>query len=180
MIIVSGLARSGTSLMMNMLEAGGVPVFTDGVRVADESNPRGYREVEEIGKKLETNGYYLAGRNGCCKVLSPFLRHLQGDHEIIYMERDIGEIATSMEKMSGRPVSGREIRALEKHVEGMKSYLTQKSEQLSVLYINYNQLVTDPTPEIEKLSHFLPQLDMTTALSAIDKKLYRNRNPCHQ
>lgn len=190
MIIVSGLARSGTSLMMGMLEAGGIPVFTDGVRQADESNPKGYREIEAIGEKLLTNNYYLSGRGlGCCKVLSPFLRQLSGNHRVILMERNIGEVAASMEKMSGTPVTAEQRAALEKHVEGTKQYLNGRDEfqiprcsssrpsSLSTIYINYNQLVTDPRPEIEKLGFFIPELDMVKALSVIDKSLYRNRSP---
>jgi len=194
MIIVSGLPRSGTSLMMGMLEAGGIEVFTDGVRQPDEHNPKGYREVDEIGKKLAADHNYLnrAGNHTCVKILSPFLRHLGGSHRVIYMERDMDEIAASMQKMSGQPVTGAQRAALERHVEATKQYLHDRDEMhvsgcsssapssLATIYINYNQLVTEPGPEIEKLGFFIPELDMTRALGAIDKRLYRNRNPCHQ
>ena len=46
--VVSGLPRSGTSLMMQMLSAGGLPALTDDLREADESNPRGYFEFEPV------------------------------------------------------------------------------------------------------------------------------------
>jgi hypothetical protein len=49
-VLVSGLPRSGTSMMMKMLEAGGVPIMTDGVREADRDNPKGYFEVERPGE----------------------------------------------------------------------------------------------------------------------------------
>jgi len=171
MIIVSGLARSGTSLMMRMLQSGGIEVFTDRVRKPDEHNTHGYSEVEDIGKKLEENPYFLSDITGCCKVLSPFLRHLQGGHKIIYMERDLEEVAASMEKMSGIPVTPDERAALGRHVESMKDYLKGKD----VIYVNYNNLVTTPGLECNKISDFVPELEMIKALGAIDKAQYRNR-----
>jgi len=178
MIVVSGLPRSGTSLMMGMLEAGGVPVFTDNVRGPNIHNPKGYREVEEIGKKLAEDNNYLSRDKTltCVKVLSPFLRHLGGSHRVIYMEREIGEIAASMQKMSETPVTSLQKDALEKHVENMKQYLNSHI-LLETIYINYNQLVTDPRPEIEKLGFFIPELEMIKSLGVIDKRLYRNRHP---
>ena len=171
MIIVSGLARTGTSLMMSMLEAGGIKPYTDGAREADINNIHGYREVHEIGKKLEADGQFLSDKEGCCKVLSPFLRHLQGGHRIVYMERDLGEVAASMRKMSGKPVTPRQQLLLRKHVEGTKNYLKGRD----VIYVNYNNLVINPREETEQLQTFLPELDLDAALKVIDSTQYRNR-----
>ena len=57
-IIVSGLPRSGTSLAMQMLHAGGVPVLTDSLRAADTDNPRGYLEFERV-KQIKTDKSWL-------------------------------------------------------------------------------------------------------------------------
>ena len=45
-IVVSGLPRSGTSMMMKMLEVGRQPILTDNLREADANNPNGYYEFE--------------------------------------------------------------------------------------------------------------------------------------
>lgn len=171
MIIVSGLARSGTSLMMKMLEASGIPVLSDNVRKPDGNNIGGYLEVEKIGRRLEEDPNYLTFKSGCCKVLSPFLRYLHGEHRIIYMERNLDEITASMEKMSGSVVTAEQQSALGRHVEGMKDYLRKGD----VLYLSYNQLVTDPRKEIKRLKNFIPELDLIKALQIIDKSQYRNR-----
>jgi len=50
--IVSGLERSGTSLMMQILKASGIPVAYDETRKKDKNNPKGYFELED-GKIID-------------------------------------------------------------------------------------------------------------------------------
>lgn len=102
-VIVSGLPRSGTSMMMKMLEAGGVPIMTDAVRTADIDNPKGYYEYERV-KDLEKEtdkSYIREGRGKALKVISWLLKDLPDDnrYRIIFMRRDLGEVIASQNKM---------------------------------------------------------------------------------
>src|SRR2546430_7498795 len=112
-IIVSGLPRSGTSLMMQMLENGGVPVVTDHIRSADTDNPRGYYEFEQV-KKIKTDTSWLPGTRGkAFKMVSQLLYDLPPSEKymILFMERDWDEMLLSQEKMLqrlGKPVAPRE------------------------------------------------------------------------
>src|SRR5574339_651726 len=93
-IVVSGLPRSGTSMMMKMLAEGGLPVVTDELRRPDDDNPNGYYELEVVRQLREGNSAWLAGANGkAVKVISSLLEYLPSDHQykIIFMERDSQE-----------------------------------------------------------------------------------------
>src|SRR5437660_7651564 len=103
-IIVSGLPRSGTSLMMQMLENGGVPVVTDNIRTADTDNPKGYYEFEQV-KKIKQDASWLPGTRGkVFKMVSQLLYDLPAGelYRIIFMDRDIDEVLASQEKMLER------------------------------------------------------------------------------
>ncbi len=171
MIIVSGLPRSGTSLMMNILNKNNIRPLTDKKRKADIHNPKGYFEIKDIGKKLEKNPNFLEGKTGCVKVLSLFVNKIKGNHKIIFMERKLEEIFSSMEKMSGEKVLEKEKKSFKKHLEKIKKRL--KSEK--VVYINYNNLIKNPREELRKLKKFIPEIDINKSLGAIDSKLYRNK-----
>ncbi|HFD38992.1 MAG TPA: sulfotransferase family protein, partial [Anaerolineae bacterium] len=92
--IVSGLPRSGTSMMMKMLEAGGLPVLTDQIRAADEDNPKGYYEFERV-KQIEHDQEWLPDAQGkAVKMIAALLKHLPPDYEykIVFMQRDMQEV----------------------------------------------------------------------------------------
>src|SRR5262249_33021607 len=102
-VVVSGLPRSGTSMAMKMLDAGGVPTLTDGIRAADDSNPKGYFELERV-KELDKNGdsAWLAGARGkAVKIISFLLTYVPEsyDYQVIFMDRDIDEVLASQNKM---------------------------------------------------------------------------------
>src|SRR5437660_12828449 len=103
-IIVSGLPRSGTSLMMQMLENGGVPVVTDHIRTADTDNPRGYYEFEQVKKIKQDASWLPATRGKAVKMVSQLLYDLPTSerYKIIFMERDLDEVLASQEKMLER------------------------------------------------------------------------------
>ena len=95
--IVSGLPRSGTSLMMQMLEAGGMPVLTDGIRDADEDNPRGYYELEAV-KRTKDDPAWLHGAPGkVVKMIYLLLYDLPTtyNYRIIFMRRPLSEVVAS-------------------------------------------------------------------------------------
>src|SRR3990172_6980314 len=108
-VVVSGLPRSGTSMMMRMLEGGGVPILADGERTADIDNPKGYFELERI-KDLETEtdkSYLRAARGKAVKVISFLIKDLpdENDYRIVFMRRDLGEVLASQQKMIDRLAS---------------------------------------------------------------------------
>src|SRR6185295_19577449 len=108
-VVVSGLPRSGTSMMMNMLAAGGLEILADGERVADIDNPKGYFELERI-KNLEKEAdksYLRAARGKAVKVISFLIKDLpdENDYRIVFMRRDLDEVLASQQKMIDRLAS---------------------------------------------------------------------------
>ncbi len=162
LILVSGLPRSGTSLMMQLLHAGGIPVLTDGQRVADTDNPEGYWEWEEI-KKLPQNPAILTRAAGkAVKVISALLPSLPRCHryKIIYMTRPIHQIIESQWTMLARrnhtPGTDKQRMAesLEQHSQQIRAMLGA-SKSVEVLEISYPDLVANPQPAIDALAAFL-------------------------
>ena len=149
-IIVSGLPRSGTSLMMQMLQNGGVEVVTDHVRAPDPDNPRGYYELEQV-KKIKQDASWLPGtRRKAFKMVSQLLYDLQPTetYRIIFMERDLDEVLLSQEKMLarlGRPAAARDSmeRAYVLHLERLHDWL-RRQPNMEVLCVSYNDLLERP------------------------------------
>lgn len=183
-IIVSGLPRSGTSMMMRMLSEGGLPVLTDERRRADDDNPGGYFELEVVKQLREGNSAWLKDANGkVVKVISSLLEYLPDDHhyKIIFMERDSRETLTSQKKMLDH--RGQESRLsdyemeqqFQSHLRAVKPWLVRKPN-MEVLFVNYNTLMAEPGPFCERIARFvgLP-LDQPQMLAVPDQQLYRNR-----
>ena len=181
-VIVSGLPRSGTSLMMQMLASGGIEPLTDQIRQADTDNPRGYFEFERVKKIKEDKTWFPSARGKAVKMISQLLYELPKteSYKVIFMRRDMDEIIASQERMlqrRGNAIPDRAMikEALNTHLEKLFSWL-QNQEHLDFIQINFNQLVRTPEQLIQPLSHFLPcPLDVEEALKAIDPTLYRNR-----
>ena len=182
--VVSGLPRSGTSLMMKMLAEGGMPVITDEVRYADSDNPNGYFEFETVRQMSAGNVKWLADANGkAVKVISALLEYLPSNYsyKIIFLERDVHEILASQRKMlmnrnEKEMGNEAEIEAqIQKHLSAMKPWLVRQPN-IEVLYVNYNTLMTEPEPVCEQITDFLDlPLNQTRMLAVPDKQLYRNR-----
>ncbi len=181
-IVVSGLPRSGTSLMMQILEKAGQEILTDNIRTPDYNNPKGYFEFEAV-KNLAANKKWLEEANRkVVKIVSPLLKHLPLKHnyKIIFMHRNLREIIDSQEKM--KSLAGKESKTYPAHLEETyKNHITQllewfsKKHNMEVLHINYNTLLSNPLSEIKKVEQFL-KLDKQIDFSdCIDKDLYRNR-----
>ena len=161
-VIVSGLPRSGTSLMMQLLQAGGMTLMTDEKRKPDEDNPEGYWEWEEI-KKLPRNPYLIEQAAGkVVKVISALLTRLPVKHryKIIYMSRPIEEVVASQWAMLQR--AGQKPRSENEHLsrvlgEHNKQILAsiRASERFEVLEVSFPELVFDPSPVIDRLTVFL-------------------------
>ena len=183
-VVVSGLPRSGTSMMMNMLQAGGVPVLTDNQREADEDNLHGYLEYEHV-KQLDRDASWLAEAEGkTVKIISMLLRHLSRDHEyrVIFMHRDIMEVLASQRKMMERRgeapdgVPDEAMAALyRKHLSEVQQWLDAQPN-IETLHINYNETLKDPWPTVDKLNEFLGgRLDAEAMARVVNPKLYRQR-----
>ena len=160
-IIVSGLPRSGTSLMMQMLDSGGVPVVTDNVRTADPDNPRGYYEFEQV-KTIKHDASWLPDMRGkAFKMISQLLYELPSNqkYRIIFMERDLDEIVPSQEKMLtrlGKPAApGAEIkRQYTLHLDRLRQWLAEQ-RYIEVLYVRYDDVVQRPEEQAERVRAFL-------------------------
>ena len=162
-LVVSGLPRSGTSLMMQMLRAGGIEPMTDSSRVADEDNPEGYLEWEEV-KRLPKDPSIIERTHGkAVKVISALLPSLPGPHRytVIYMVRPLEQVIDSQWAMLARrgrvPRSERQhlIDVQQAHSEQIRSALRQ-SPRVQLLEVSYPDLVRDPEPVIASLARLLP------------------------
>jgi hypothetical protein len=181
-IVVSGLPRSGTSLMMQLLDAGGIEVVTDCIRTADTDNPRGYYECERV-KKIKHDASWLPGtRAKAVKMVSQLLYDLPAteQYRIIFMERDMAEVLDSQEKMLhrlGRPGVPRPeiMRSFEIHLARLERWLL-KQPNMAILRVRYADVVAQPEVEAKRLNEFLGgRLEVPKAIRAIDPSLYRNR-----
>src|SRR5438270_3725902 len=157
-IIVSGLPRSGTSLMMQMLDNGGVGVVTDHVRTADTDNPRGYYEFERVKKIKGDTSWLPATRGRAFKMVSQLLYHLPAgeSYRIIFMERDLDEMLLSQEKMLSRlgrsPAPRKEMRqAYALHLDRLRAWLGGQAN-VAVLRVSYNDLVERPAPQAQRVA----------------------------
>ncbi len=185
-IVVSGLPRSGTSMMMQMLDAAGFPIFSDKQRAADESNPKGYYEHEAV-KSLARDASWVKDTPGkVVKVISHLLLHLPARYvyKVIFMERDIKEVVTSQHTMLVRNgvkrvnedtypfnIEQQYLKNL-KQVENWES----KHHNVEVLRINYSDALVDPVGAAQKVAHFInPNLDIQKMASTIDHSLYRTK-----
>lgn len=182
--IVSGLPRSGTSLMMQMLAAGGMPVLTDGERCADADNPRGYYEWERIKSLPREPGCISAAEGKAVKVISQLLFSLPAAHNyrIIFMERPLPEVLTSQAEMIRRRgtsgATGGEaalIAALTAHLNQVRAWLQLRPE-IPVCRVEYHQVLREPMKISETLTQFLHQsLDLESMARQVDPSLYRSR-----
>jgi len=182
--VVSGLPRSGTSMMMKMLEAGGLPVLTDKQRAADEDNPRGYYEYEPV-KALETDQAWLpAARGKVVKIISALLRHLPQDerYRVVFMRRDIDEVLASQRQMlirRGRPADrtadAKMAELFERHLADVQRRL-DSSDAFAVLYLSYDEVLGEPGRCVARINEFLGGgLDEAGMALAIEPALHRQR-----
>lgn len=186
-VIVSGLPRSGTSMMMKMLAAGGIPPLTDALRAADSDNPRGYYEFERVKQLDKGDTAWLPLAEGkAVKVISALLKHLPADHnyQVIFLRRHMAEVLASQRKMlirrgeDPREMDDAQVTLLfERHLQQVEQWLAERPN-FEVLYVHYSDIMADPLPEINRVGRFLGRdLDLRAMAEAIDPGLYRNRQP---
>lgn len=183
-VVVSGLPRSGTSMMMQMLEAGGIAPFADFEREADDDNPKGYYELEAI-KKLKTQPEVLKDAPGkVVKVIHMLLTDLPDDYQykVLFMRRALDEVVASQRKMlerSGKKGAALSADALSKVFQGqltkIDAWLSSRPN-IDVLDIQHRSLIQGPATIAQEANTFLGGgLDTEAMAAVIDPALYRNR-----
>jgi hypothetical protein len=182
--IVSGLPRSGTSMMMKILETGGISLLTDNVREADEDNMNGYYEFERA-KNLKEDKAWLDEADGkAVKIISYLLNKLppQHDYKVIFMKRNIEEILASQKRMIERRGEAENnvpdstmSNIFEKHLSEIHRWM-ESQPNLEVLYVSYNEVMRNPKPALKNINHFLGGgLNVKKMSEVINPSLYRQR-----
>lgn len=173
-------------MMMKMLEAGGTSVWMDGVRSADDQNPKGYYELErvkELDKGLDRT-WVREGRGRAVKVISSLLEHLPAgnNYQVLFMNRNLQEVLDSQSKMlSQRGETGGSVSdaAMQKHYEThlrKVKYLLAHEPGFSALEVTYADVLADPEVMAQRIRTFLgARLDIAGMTGAVDDRLYRNR-----
>jgi hypothetical protein len=184
--VVSGAPRSGTSLMMRMLAAGGIPALTDGQRPPDGHNPHGYFEYSPV-KRLalgDAASWIEAARGQAVKIIYPLLTYLppRMTYRVVFMERDLEEVFASQRDMllvqgdaAASQEAARLIPAMAAELRVVKDWLARQPN-MSVLAVPYAELVRDPLTWSHEVSRFLgASLDEAAMAAAVDASLYRHR-----
>ncbi len=182
--IVSGLPRSGTSMMMKMLEAGGISPLTDKIRTADEDNPKGYYEFERVKKLREGDTQWLPEAEGkVVKIIAALLTYLPPDYEykVIFMRRNMEEILASQAKMLKHRGKEQEVdneklaELFAKHIPEVKAWMASRPN-LAYIEVDYNDMLEDPAPHVQTINEFLGgELDQEKMMGVVDPDLYRQR-----
>lgn len=182
--IVSGVPRSGTSMMMQILNAGGIEALTDNIRKADEDNPKGYYEFELV-KKTKDDPSWLENAGGMVvKMIYRLIYDLPLDHKykVVFMRRDLGETLASQKKMlarsgnKGAGLTDEQIaKAFEKQLAQFDSWIAEK-DCFEMLDVNYKEVISDPQTHCAKINEFLGgDLNVEKMAAVVDPSLYRNR-----
>ena len=184
-IVVSGLPRSGTSMMVSLIAAGGIPSLTDGKRAADQDNPRGYFELERVKKLSEGDvGWLVDAQGKVVKIIAGLLTGLPTgfSYKVLFMNRKMPEILASQRAMllrRGEDPEKVDDKAMEslyrKHLASVKKWISEQ-KNIEAIDIDYNQMIDDPWPEIDRINQFLGgRLDRDRMTATIDPQLYRQR-----
>jgi hypothetical protein len=172
-------------MLMRMLDAGGVPLVVDGIRAADEDNPAGYFELEQV-KELDGGrdpSWVPAARGKAVKVISALLEHLpvRFNYRVVFLDRDISEVLASQRKMLARRGEAstasdeRMAELCEIHLRKIRRLLAA-DPRFTVLDVAYADVVADPRAQAKRIATFLDRpLDIERMVCAVDPSLYRNR-----
>lgn len=183
-IIVSGLPRSGTSMMMQMLDKGGYPVLTDGVRESDNNNPKGYYEFEPVKKMMVDKSWLPQASGKSVKIIAQLLPFLPSnyDYKIIFMKREMGEVLTSQQIMLGKEKDVKSKAfptglndAFQKQLQKVETWI-ETQPHVQMLEVNYSDVIDNPENEIDNIISFIgSDGNKKEMLTVVDKSLYRNR-----
>ena len=185
MIVVSGLPRSGTSMMMQMLEAGGVPVLTDGVREPDEDNPKGYYELEAVKGTRRDVSWLSQATGKAVKIVSMLLYELPEDrqYKVIFMRRDMGEVLASQRAMlrrrgepgSDQPSDGEMAVEFGVHLDEVAGWMEGRGN-MEVLQVQYAEVLGDAVGLAGQVArHLGGDLDVEAMAGVVDGGLRRQK-----
>jgi len=180
--IVSGIERSGTSMLMQALHNGGAPVAFDDKRQPDDHNPKGYFELEggKIINKLMEGTFPMEKYRGTFIKITAFgLQYIPpGNYKIIYSERDLDEILDSMEKMAQiKDENRQETKESFLKLNEMIKQKMQRRDDVDLLLVNYNKTLENPSEQFQHIYQFLqiPDIHVPNMVKTVDEKLYRQR-----
>jgi len=187
LVLVSGLPRSGTSMLMQMLEKGGMPIVTDQLRTPDEDNPKGYHELERVKEldKTTDKGWLKAHRGQVIKIISFLLQDLplNMNYKVLFMRRNLDEVLRSQNKMlerNGAKEAGAPDEKMRKNYDmhlRKVFYRLNRSPHFQTLYLDYADVVANPQHETTRICKFLGRnLARQAMAEAVEAGLYRNRH----
>ncbi|MFH0980716.1 MAG: sulfotransferase family protein [Planctomycetota bacterium] len=182
--IVSGLPRSGTSMMMRMITEGGLPALVDNLRAADEDNPKGYFEFEPVKKTKKDASWVKDGVGKVVKMVHLILLDmpLEYEYRVVFMRRNLHEVLKSQDKMLVR--SGKNTDDMPKErlmeiyrvqIHKVQHHMKQHPDRFKFIEVDYNETMKNPAPSAERISAFLDGLDPDKMCALVDPTLYRNR-----
>ena len=177
LIVVSGLPRSGTSMMMAVLQAGGIPLLQDDQRPADQHNARGYFEYQPVLQLAEDNSWLSAGK--AVKIVYRLLYHLPPiPTKILFMDRDLGEVVASQQAMLGQPAADFDWPALfGLELKKVRDWLSRQTH-IQVLEVSQRDFIDAPRSEARRVIDFLGlPLDLEAMAAAVDRSMVRQRKP---
>jgi hypothetical protein len=183
-IIVSGLPRSGTSMMMKALKSGGVPILTDNIRKKDQDNPQGYYEFEPVKKTKQDSSWLKKAQGKAVKMVYRLLYDLPPDYyyQVIFMQRNIKEVLASQKEMLKRkekePEAEEEMEYLfKKELKKFQNWIN-KQNNFKLINVNYAAVIKDPVKEFKKVKKFLEpgkKINVLKMAQIVDPDLYRIR-----
>lgn len=182
--VVSGLPRSGTSMMMQALQAGGMPILTDNVRESDDDNPKGYFEFEPVKKTKDDPSWVPPAIGKAVKMVYRLLYDLPHNYEcrVILMSRNMAEVMASQRAMlersgqQGANISDEKlVRLFEEDLEKVYQWVNDR-ENFSMIAVGYKDMVQQPLSQCRRINDFLGgTLAIDKMASTVDVSLYRNR-----
>lgn len=183
--IVAGLPRSGTSMMMQAIEAGGIPALTDGIREKDVDNPKGYYEFEAVKKTKADASWVSEAKGKVVKMVYSLLYDLPDDHayRVVFLQREMKEVLASQRKMlertgeKGASIGDEKLSELFKaQLEKFHKWIADK-DNFTIVLIDYKNMIESPIEQAKKVNALLGNiLDKDGFVSAVDPSLYRNRS----
>ncbi|MDX1461678.1 MAG: alkaline phosphatase family protein [Marinirhabdus sp.] len=178
--IVSGLPRSGTSMMMQMLDKGGMDILQDHNREADISNPKGYYEYEPVMSLYKDNSWLKDGEDKAVKIVAPLLKYLDSDfrYKIIFMKRDLNEVIQSQQKMLGKDKEVFPVKIYNQFQKLLSNVTAwcKREPGVEILYLDYKDVLENPLETAAQVQKFIGvDLDTDAMASCVDMSLYRNR-----
>jgi hypothetical protein len=182
---VSGLPRSGTSMMMQMLAAGGMPILSDNIRKADDDNLRGYYEFEPVKRTKDDASWLKEAQGKVVKLVYTLLYDLPADcaYRVVFMHRHLDEVLASQRVMldrrgeKGATVSPDRLRRIfEGQLEKVRAWLARQPH-FEVIHVDYHHVINDPESQARRIADFLGgKLDLALMAAAVDGSLYRQHS----